>query len=48
MEKSKNFEKYKKYHEAGWYTAEMLENLVMKEKLTQEEYEEIITAGETE
>lgn len=48
MEKSKNFEKYKKYYEAGWYTAEMLGNLVMKGKITQEEYEEIITAGEME
>ena len=34
--------KYKKYYECGWYTAEMLANLVEKGKITQEEYEEIV------
>lgn len=41
MRKSKNYEKFKKYYKAGWYTTEMLGNLVEKGKLTQEEYEEI-------
>lgn len=41
MEKSKNFEKYKKYYNAGWYNAEMLWNMALRGKLTEEEYEEI-------
>lgn len=38
---SKAAEKYKKYYDAGWYTKEMLANLVKKRALTKEEYEEI-------
>ena len=42
MEKSKNYEKYKKYYEAGWYTDEMLWNMVLKNKIAEQEYKEII------
>ena len=42
MEKSKNYEKYKKYYEAGWYTKEMLWNMVLKNKITEAEYKEIV------
>ena len=43
-EHSAGFEKYKKYYENGWYTAVMLSNLVVKGKLTPEEYNEIVGA----
>ncbi len=46
MEKSKNYERYKKYYNAGWYTEEMLENLVEKGKITKEECEAIIKGEE--
>ena len=43
-EHSAGFEKYKKYYDNGWYTAVMLSNLVVKGKLTPEEYNEIVGA----
>lgn len=39
---SKNCERYKKYYEAGWYNKEMLRNMVLKGKITEEEFEEIV------
>lgn len=44
MEKSKNYEKYKKYYLAGWYTEEMLWNIARKGKITEEEVKEIIAS----
>lgn len=40
--KSKNFEKYKKFYDAGLWTKKMVYNVVTKGALTAEEYEEII------
>lgn len=47
---SKNFERYKRYYEAGWYNAEMLRNMVLKGKITEKEFEEITgkAYGDTE
>ncbi len=39
--KSKNFEKYKKFYDAGLWTKKMVYNVVTKGALTAEEYEEI-------
>lgn len=39
---SKNFEKYKGYYKAGYWTLDMLRNVVKKGKLTKEEFEEIV------
>lgn len=39
--RSKNFEKYKGYYEAGYWTIDMLRNVVEKSKLTKAEFEEI-------
>lgn len=43
MAKSKgtNKEKYERYYNAGWYNEEMLWNMVLKNKITAEDYEEI-------
>ena len=38
---SKNFEKYKGYYKAGYWTIDMLRNVVDKSKLTKTEFEEI-------
>lgn len=38
---SKAAKRYKGYYAAGWYTKDMLKNLAEKEKITEEEYEEI-------
>lgn len=38
------FEKAKMYYEAGVWTREMLQNLVRKGKLTQREYDMIISS----
>ena len=39
---SRNFEKYKGYYDAGFWSIEMLKNVVKKMKLTKAEFEEII------
>lgn len=43
MAKSKgtNKEKYERYYNAGWYNEEMLWNMVLKNKIKAEDYEEI-------
>lgn len=46
MNHSKNFEKYKNYYERGLWTKEMLRNVMLKGKITEEEFEKII--GEKE
>lgn len=38
---SEKVKRYKRYYDAGWYTKEMLKNLVTKEAITKEEYFEI-------
>ena len=40
-EYSKNFEKIKKYYDAGFWKKSQVKNAVIKEKITAEEYEEI-------
>lgn len=40
-EHSKNFEKIKKYYDAGFWKKSQVKNAVIKEKITAEEYEEI-------
>ena len=40
-EHSKDFEKYKRYYDSGFWNKAMLRNVVRKGKLTPEEYEEI-------
>ena len=44
-EHSKNFEKIKKYYDAGLWNVKMLKNAVVKEAITADEFEEI--TGET-
>lgn len=41
VEKSKNFDKYKRYYVNGFWNMEMLKNVTNKGKLTTKEYEEI-------
>lgn len=39
---SRRFEKVKKYYDSGFWTAEMVENAVVKDWITAEEAREII------
>lgn len=41
VEHSKNFEKYKRYYDSGFWNDVMLRNVVAKGKITPEEYKEI-------
>lgn len=41
MEHSKNFEKYKRYYEEGFWSKKKLQNITEKGAITPEEYEEI-------
>ena len=40
-EHSKNFDKIKLWYESGFYTKNMVRNMVKKGQITPEEYEEI-------
>ena len=39
--KGTNKEKYERYYNAGWYNEKMLWNMVLKNKITADDYEEI-------
>lgn len=39
---SKWYAKIKEWHEAGWWTKSMVKNAVIKEKITADEYKDII------
>lgn len=45
---SKDYAKIKKYYDAGFWTKSMVKNAVVKGKITEEEYERIVSKEDGE